>query len=285
RLAERGRIDLDAPVSSVVRDFPYPEITIRHCLQHVSGLPSGPEFFGRHPEIRASHEVVGNPEVMSFLSRERPALDGDPGTRFVYSNIGFIVLATVIEDLTGESYASALSRHVFEPAGMTGTVVLDGGVEPGPGAPSGLACAYVREDGAWTRVGRADPDAWGFVRALGGTVGDGGATGTVRDLARFGHALASGDLVSAASLRSMLESLRLVDGTIPDDVTYVPSTFGLGTYVMPGGDILWHTGDWGGYRAGLFVNVSNGVVVAYALNRAPTDYAWFGTILELVNGG
>lgn len=113
RLAAKGLRTGD-PVAEYVPGFPSGDrITLRHLLMHTSGIPNLTEqpSFGEQAKTRRSVD-----ELIA-LFREKP-LEFEPGSRFKYSNSGYILLGKVIEAASGHSYSSYMKENIFEPAGM-----------------------------------------------------------------------------------------------------------------------------------------------------------------------
>lgn len=117
QLVEAGRIDLDVPVQQYIPWFGLadPEasaqITVRHLLNHTSGIPN----------IAGMRELVGTDEkTMEQVVRElnRYSFVDSPGVRFQYSNANFWVAGLVIETVSGESYADYVGNHIYEPLDM-----------------------------------------------------------------------------------------------------------------------------------------------------------------------
>ena len=123
-LVEEGKIDLDANVNQYLKRWKIPEnqftakakVTVRELLNHTSGI-------GTHNgEIYDSSAPV--PTLLQLLDGEKPARTGPvrveavPGTKFAYSNGGYLVLALLIEDVTGESFTAYMKRNVLDPIGM-----------------------------------------------------------------------------------------------------------------------------------------------------------------------
>jgi len=108
QLADRGRLDFDAPVRRYLPDFQLknPEaartITIRHLLTHTSGLSQWSGHDRRTQQARFDH-----------IAPVRP-----PGQTFEYSSLNYIILGQVIEAVSGQSYATYLRDHIFEPLEM-----------------------------------------------------------------------------------------------------------------------------------------------------------------------
>jgi CubicO group peptidase (beta-lactamase class C family) len=115
-LVDEGRLDLDAPVRAYVPVFHGPmkdQVTIRQLLTHSAGMHWWRPMF---------REATDRPSVLALV--DTTALDTTPGTRFVYSDLGAILLMQVVERITGERIDHYLARRVFAPLGMTATRFL-----------------------------------------------------------------------------------------------------------------------------------------------------------------
>ena len=112
-LVDQGKLELDAPVQRYVPAFRgrYKErVTIRHLLTHSSGLPAWRPLY-RETETRAA----------ALALVDTTPLDAPPGERFVYSDLGAMVLMQVVDTLAGEPLDRFLESNVFGPLGMTAT--------------------------------------------------------------------------------------------------------------------------------------------------------------------
>ncbi len=118
-LEERGRLDVDDPISKYLPDYPEPaadKITIRHLLTHTSGVPNYTEV----PEVllRRTSRIAPS-ELLSLFENE--PLEFEPGTDFHYSNSGYIILGAIIEKVSGQSYEAFLHHELLKPVGMLNT--------------------------------------------------------------------------------------------------------------------------------------------------------------------
>jgi len=123
-LARQGRLDLDADVHEYVPDVPDfgVPITIRQLLHHQSGLRDWV-----HPFFIAgynSSDKIDFDTVLEFLRRQRK-LNFAPGTKYMYSNTGYVLLAEVVSRVTGAPYADWMREHVFAPLGLSSTLVRE----------------------------------------------------------------------------------------------------------------------------------------------------------------
>ncbi len=118
QLVQQGKVRLDDPVTKYVADLDTRDktITIEHLLSHTSGIPS----YTAVPGFMDGETRKLSPRELVALVDEQP-LDFEPGSRFKYSNTGYVLLGMVIETASGQAYADYMLEHVFKPAGMTRT--------------------------------------------------------------------------------------------------------------------------------------------------------------------
>ncbi|HSG50256.1 MAG TPA: glycoside hydrolase family 3 N-terminal domain-containing protein, partial [Longimicrobiales bacterium] len=172
-LVDRGLLSLDDPV---VRHLPWwsagdprkDRVTVRHLLTHTAGLPAFRRWF---------LEMEGREAYRDAIAAE--ALEAEPGTRTVYSDIGVMTLAILVEEIAGEPLDAFLDREVFDPLGMHDT-----GFNPDPAELGRIAPTEV--DSLW----RGGVHVRGMVHdenadAYGGVSGHAGLFSTARDLAVF----------------------------------------------------------------------------------------------------
>jgi len=118
RLHEAGALSVDDPVGLHLpaRPASWSTITLRHLLTHTSGIPN----FTALPEDPAFSLVPATPHATLARVKALP-LEFEPGTRFAYSNSGYLLVGLVLERVTGASYAEGLRHTIFEPLGMRDT--------------------------------------------------------------------------------------------------------------------------------------------------------------------
>lgn len=117
QLVEQGKLSYDDPLSAFLPDYPNAtsarQIQIKHLLSHTSGLPPG--FTGK-AYFSALDRLHSVPALIDASERTPPQFE--PGTKWAYSNMAFVLLGRVIEIVTGEDYYAYMEKHVFAPAGM-----------------------------------------------------------------------------------------------------------------------------------------------------------------------
>jgi D-alanyl-D-alanine carboxypeptidase len=183
QLVQAGKIGLNDPLVKYLPDYPNKDlaakVTIHHLLTHTGGTGDffGPEFDKHRLELRTLQDYVK-------LYGER-GLAFDPGSRWDYSNYGFLLLGLVVEKASGQNYYDYVREHIFKPAGMNSTDSL-----PEDQTVPDRSVGYTKMNGAagW----RANVDTLPYR----GTSAGGGYS-TVEDLLGFANALATHKLLDA----------------------------------------------------------------------------------------
>lgn len=124
KLVEAGKIQLDQKVSTLFKGFPYPEVTIRTLLNHRSGIKKY-GYFTEDNKVWDKSKTLTNTDVLNLLITKKFPLDHPTDTHFVYNNTNYVLLALVIEKITGMRYSKAMKLIIFDPLGMKNTFVFD----------------------------------------------------------------------------------------------------------------------------------------------------------------
>jgi CubicO group peptidase (beta-lactamase class C family) len=208
-LASRSRLALDDPVGRWLGGGPpgWESITVAHLLAHTSGLGHWPDYPGLdvYARIEAADELA--------FFQARPLLSA-PGSRYRYSSPGYVLLAWIVERVTGQPYAGFLAGEVFGPLGLTSASAGDP-----PGGP-GMARGY--------RAG--EPLASADLATV--SIGAGDLWCSVPDLLRWDEAIGGDELLPAAFREAMF-------------TVHAPGS--------PGGEGGWSYGGYGyGWRIGTY---------------------------------
>lgn len=240
-LAERGALGYDDPVAKHLPEFRSTtgQVTLRQLLHHTGGFPefealmlvSGQIGFDwpRSASGLPSPIEPTSQDVLALLSQVQE-LRFVPGTKWEYSNSGYVILAQVVERVGGRPFPRFLQEEVFKPLGMERTVVADRLRPPIPGAATG----YTLKNGTYLDIDYAPHRA---------VYGHCNVYSTLDDLCRWDQALQSEQLVSAATLEEAFRPGRLRDGTS------IPYGFGWRLGRRAGFDVVEHGGSFLGFRA------------------------------------
>ncbi|MCU0447579.1 MAG: beta-lactamase family protein [Microscillaceae bacterium] len=125
-LKERGKLSYEDEIAMYLPELAhYQGVTIRHLLQHSSGLP---DYFGIGFYISqyfAPGKLIMNRDLLKYFSETKPKLHFKPGKRASYSNTGYVFLALIVERIANEYFPSFLQKNIFEPAGMKNAFVYN----------------------------------------------------------------------------------------------------------------------------------------------------------------
>jgi CubicO group peptidase (beta-lactamase class C family) len=121
-LEERDLLDYNDKVTNYLTDFPYPEITIRHLLNHTSGLQN---YMYLVDNYWVNDSSITNQKMLNLIISHHLPLNNIPGRRFEYSNTGYAILALVVEKITNQYFGNFLQTEIFNKLGMTNSFVYD----------------------------------------------------------------------------------------------------------------------------------------------------------------
>jgi uncharacterized protein YbbC (DUF1343 family)/CubicO group peptidase (beta-lactamase class C family) len=203
QLMERGQVRINDPVAKYIPEFAQngkEDITVRNLLTHYSGLRG---------DLDLTQAWQGHDTAFSMAFAETPVIP--PGSRFLYSDINFIVLGALIERVSGTSEADYCQKNIFTRLGMTHTRFL-----PPAAWKSAIAPTEYDEQGKMLRGVVHDPTA----RRMGGVAGHAGLFSTAGDLSKFAQALLKGSTV--------LPSLMVEKMTTPQQPPTADSLRGFG---------------------------------------------------------
>jgi CubicO group peptidase (beta-lactamase class C family) len=109
----------------ILKEFPFPEVTVRMLLNHRSGLRNYAYFTDRNDGVWDRHNRLTNQDILTLLATKNIGLESRTNTRFAYCNTNYAMLALIIEKITKKSYKAAMTEMIFKPLGMTNTFVFD----------------------------------------------------------------------------------------------------------------------------------------------------------------
>jgi len=216
-----GKLSLDDDVREHIPELPDfgVTITLKNMLNHVTGFR---EIYNFLPMSgRQGEDHIDRGEAIEIIQRQ-PDLQDPPNTLFNYNNTGYVLLATIVERVSGQTFPDFMAERIFRPLGMNNTRVKYTQGEIIPGASQG----YV--PGA--------EGGWASARDLAAAAGAGGIYTTFRDMTRWmgnyrDKTVGGPAAIEAITTRNILES---------GDTT--PYALGLGIGKMRGLDIYQHTG-------------------------------------------
>ena len=195
-LVEEGKVRLDDRLTRYLPDFRgSPQITVRHLLTHYSGL---------RPDLDIEPEWSGYETGIARAYAEKPV--APPGSRFIYSDINYILLAEIVRKVSGKRLDAFARERIFNPLRM-----VDTGFLPAASRRWRIAPTERLEDGTILRGIVHDPTT----RFMGGVSGHAGMFSTADDLARFARMMLNGGQLDGARILSPLSVLQMTTPQSP----------------------------------------------------------------------
>ena len=227
-LQEQGLLEYDQKVKDLLPDFDYDTITVRHLLNHRSGLPRYMYLADKYTDRQTP---IDNHKMLNLFCDPRPRLFFTPGNGFNYVNTNYAVLASVVESVSGQRFDAFVQKHIFDPVGMTGSTVFNA-----------VDSTEIPNE-TWGHKGSRRRGVRGVDYYINGVVGDKGIYSTVEDLFKFDRALHEGKLLSPKT-----QEEAYTPGSTKErrDKKYYGFGWRLKTY--KGRQLIFHNGWWMGYK-------------------------------------
>jgi CubicO group peptidase (beta-lactamase class C family) len=224
-LEEDGKLSARDPVARYFPDLTGAgAVTLYDLMTHASGYP---DYYPLDFLDRRMRQAIAPDELIRRYAGGK--LDFPPGSRWSYSNTGYIIMGRVVEKVTGQPFGRFLEQRIFKPLGMARSVY-----EP---MPDGAGLARGHTSFALGGAEPAPPEASGWLGAAGGIYA------TAGDLAKWDLALIEGKVLKPASLKLMTKPRELSSGKVAE--------YGCGLSVgRRNGETVWsHSGAVSGFHA------------------------------------
>lgn len=222
-LVEAGTLNLDASVRTYLKDAPaaWEPIRLRHLLSHTSGIP---DYTSDALDYRKDFTEDDLAKMAYALTPEFA-----PGTRWNYSNTGYVLLGVIMSRVTGHPYWEYLTDKIFRPAGMpTIRIISEADIVPH------RASGYRVENGEWKHQDWVSPKL--------NTTADGSLLLSLEDMVAWSRVVRERGLLSPRSWDAMQSPVTLNSGR--------PHPYGFGWFIdkAPGQRVVQHGGSWQGFR-------------------------------------
>ena len=230
-LKEQGKLSYEDMLMKYLPDFPSyaKDITIKQLLTHTSGIKD----YENELHLRSENPILTTKIVYDSLIHQQN-LNFNPGEKYSYSNSGYILLALIIEKISGVSYKEFIEKNVFHPIGMSHSYVLEETTKAIPNRVNAFTDYWQQnEDDLNTKV-----------------PGDGNIYTTAMDLFRFEQSLYSNALIHQKSLKAAYDTSALKPAG-----KHVKYGFGWMIESDNSGAIVYHPGGLGGFRCFLWRNL------------------------------
>jgi CubicO group peptidase (beta-lactamase class C family) len=246
-LVEEGKVGLDDAITKYFADAPaaWKDVTVRELLSHTAG-------FGDYPKNFNFRKDWTEDQLLKVV--EGIPLAYAPGTKWEYSNLGFLTLGIMIHRVTGEFYGDFLQQRIFQPLGMTSTRIIS-------------EADIVPNRAAGYRLVKGELKNQEWVAPALNTTADGSLYFSIVDLAKWDAALYTEKLLKRSSLDTMWTVAKLKNGE-PNKGDY-----GFGWFIEKrnGHLCIHHDGSWQGFETAIDRYVDDRLTVVALSNLADAE--------------
>lgn len=222
-LVQKKQLQYEDKIQQYLPEFPYKNITVRHLLNHTSGLPDYMDL----AETYWDSTTFTNQDMLDLLNEHRPKLAFEPGNKFEYSNTGYVTLSALVERISKTSFEEYMDLNIFKPLNMNNSKIVN---------------LLSKPNSLPTRVYGQHNDKLDDLVFLDGVTGDGGVYSTAGDLLKWHQALQSNQLLTNTEQEQAYKPGVLTNGEL--------SYYGFGWFLKKQpSNVVGHTGNWLAFNA------------------------------------
>src|ERR1700686_108734 len=271
-LVHDGTLRYDATLTDVFPDFPTygKAITIRNLLNHTSGLPDYEDLMAAAEKRKGAAlwtptRQIQDAEVLDLLKQEAAGKFA-PGSKWSYSNSGYVVLGLVAAKIFGRPFRECLRERIFAPLKMSQTIAY----QKGQNEVTSRAYGHSKDGNTWKETDQSPTSA---------TLGDGGIYSSLTDLAKWDEALAQHRLLTEKEMQPALTTAQLTTGVQPtwpassDRSEGTAVSYGFGWFLDPYRNHarMWHYGDTVGFHPYIQRFPADRLTIIILCNRTDVD--------------
>jgi CubicO group peptidase (beta-lactamase class C family) len=271
-LVHDGRLRYDETLTDVFPEFPAygKSIAVRNLLNHTSGLPDYEDLMDatekQKGQIWSPEHQISDAEVLQLLEHADHGKFA-PGSKWEYSNSGYVVLGLIVAKRSGKSFGEALHERIFAPLKMDSTLVF----EKGKNEVANRAYGHSMKNRALAETDQSSTSA---------TQGDGGVYSNLADLSKWDDELHSHTLLSEVEFSAAITPAVLPPGgerklaeDAPESMRGKARDYGFAWFLdlQDPHPLMWHYGDTMGFKSAILRYIRDGVTVVVLCNRTDLD--------------
>jgi len=271
-LVRDGKLRYEESVTNIFPEFPAygKTITVRNLLNHTSGLPDYEDLMDQVEKTKgpmwSPEKQIHDAEVLQLLEKESRGKFA-PGTKWEYSNSGYVVLGLIVAKVSGNPFGEFLHDRIFAPLKMNHTLVF----EKGKNEVANRAYGHAKKENVFVETDQSSTSA---------TQGDGGIYSNLEDLAKWDDALRNHTLLSEKEFLPAITPTQLPSGAesklaedVPESLRGHASAYSFGWFLNfeDPHPLMWHYGDTMGFKTAIFRYLADNVTVILLCNRTDLD--------------
>ncbi|MCX7728170.1 MAG: beta-lactamase family protein [Bacteroidia bacterium] len=259
KLCEKQLLNINDDVKKYFPEWPYEHVTIKHLLNHTSGLPN---YLHLMPDIGRTDTILSHYSVLQFLLKRKIRPEFKPGRRHKYCNTNYAVLACLIEKVSGMSYSDFLKKEIFIPCNMYNTNTIH----------------YVDIFDENTTMSNEYKSRNIPFYAGDFILGDKSIYSNIHDLFNFSQCFLSGKVISDSLMRQMISGVK---------TNRYGMLYGYGMRIKDYQDssktIWFHNGWWHGYRTSFQMRPKDKITVIVLSNHIYKTTYYTHPVFEIID--
>lgn len=264
-LKDRGKLKLTDNIQQFFPDFPYHNITVQMLLTHRSGLSNYVYFCEPYCDANSCYngKTFDNNSVIQIMMNDRPPVYASPNRKFDYCNTNYALLASIIEKVSGLSFADFMEQNIFKPLEMNDTWVHN--------LKNDTVCK--NKTVGHTAAGIIEKETYADE-----VIGDKGIYSTVEDLFKWDRALYSEKILKKSTIEEAF--------TGHSHEHKGKRNYGYGWRLIDegkGNKVVYHNGWWHGYSTLFFRRLSDQTTVILLSNKYNSNIYHIEDVLSILN--
>lgn len=245
QLHQRGKLNYEDAVVKFLPRFLYKKVTIDNLLHHTSGVP---EFLGWTDKLIDVNRINYDQDILDALVKNKLPLNFEAGEKLSYSNTNYVLLALIVERISGLSFSDYLAKNIFSPLGMKHTQVYHQRAAQKKIENYAYGYLYNPDKGGFDLNDHFPANRYEYF--FDGIAGPYGISSTTGDMLKWDQALYTEKLVSRSVQDEAYKVSKLNNGK---DATFSGIPYGFGWLILPSlpdeGHRYMHSGGYPGYMA------------------------------------
>ncbi len=252
-----ARVNIDDDIRTFIPDFPYENISTRNLLNHASGLP---DYFSLLDENWDKNKIACNKDVLDLIVKVNPKIHFSPYEKWEYSNTGYVLLASLIEIISGTSFSEFIEINIFNPIAMQNSFVYNRRLNPKEINNYAYGTVYNETKNIFELPDNISD--YNVVFYLDGIQGDGTVNSSTSDLLKWNNEILNKNILDSSLVDIMLSNTLILH---KEKVEY-----GMGWIINDDADlgkIVYHGGSWPGYSTYNSIYLGEGYSIVSLCNQ------------------
>lgn len=245
QLEEKGKLSYEDEIIKYFPNLKFKNIKIKHLLRNTSGIP---EFLAWDSNWIDKTKINNNQDLLTLLQTKVDTLNFNPGDQYSYSNTNYVLLALIVEKVSGIGFQDYMSKYVFKPAGMKNTSVFSARSPKADLTNYAKGYAYNAKHQTFESVDI--PNTYHYVKYFDGIYGPYGISSTATDLVKWIQALDNYTLLKKENFNKAISVDTLNNGK--PIIHGSGLNYGFGWIFLDDSDnsnkMHFHTGGYPGYQ-------------------------------------